>query len=333
MADKTRRNAYSPIANGYGDPDPDLAELIAALTETANAQDAPGLASGPTPGTGTAAIKAAFAELWQALDLAGSSHEPSHRTVAPARQKTATASDDFADIRAAFAELRQVLDLPAQSANDNLDGHAPDTSTPETTLRELDAAAAEAQACVRWFGQTHEWQRIRQVSDGTRTLISTIREAAGDYWAEVRQDIRVRGFARTVAARACRSIADAAGALARHLERSAQPTRASRGAHWLHQAATAFADALMSYVIPGSNERMRDVERLVSDLQRRPEDQLGPSDKRQQDRRTSVSSSTRVARASFPRTLPPAAQIPERDTGRRTACTATGRHRRRSPSR
>ena len=81
MADKTRRNVSSSSANGYGDPDPDLAELIAALTETANAKETHGLISHPTSGAGTAAIKAAFAELWQALDLAGSGQEPSHRTL------------------------------------------------------------------------------------------------------------------------------------------------------------------------------------------------------------------------------------------------------------
>lgn len=310
MADSTLPSANSPVTNVYGDPDPEIADLIAALTDATTAQEGHGSDARLTPGAGTAAIKAAFAELWQAADLTGSSQQHVHDTLDASRHRTTTANGDFADIRAAFAELREALDLPPHSPRDNPNGQAHDSPTsPQTTLPELEAAAAEAQACARWYRQTPEWQRIALVSEATRALMTAIRETAGDYWAELRQDIRVRGFARTVAARIARSVASATGNLARRLEYTGKPTRASRAARWLHCASTEFANALMSYVMPGSNERMHQVKRLISDLGHQPQGQslrLGSSNMRTRGSCASVRSPAKVAQASFPR--PPGAE-------------------------
>ena len=78
----------------------------------------------------------------------------------------------------------------------------------------LDQAAAEAHACARWYRDTPEWQRMNRIGRAARELLQTIREAAGDYWAEIRLDVRVRGFARTLAARVSLAVSGAAHLLA-----------------------------------------------------------------------------------------------------------------------
>ena len=93
-------------------------------------------------------------------------------------------------------------------------------ATDRTPCRLLDQAAAEAQACARWYRDTPEWQRMSRIGRATRELLTAIRESAGDYWAEIRLDIRVRGFARTLAARASLAVSGAAHLLAGRLERA-----------------------------------------------------------------------------------------------------------------
>ena len=101
----------------------------------------------------------------------------------------------------------------------------------------LDQAAAEAQACARWYRDTPEWQRMNRVGRAARELLQTIREAAGDYWAEIRLDVRVRGFARTLAARVSLAVSGAAHLLAGRLERAGhRDTRPWRAAWRLYQA-------------------------------------------------------------------------------------------------
>src|SRR5215471_6005878 len=86
--------------------------------------------------------------------------------------------------------------------------------------RLLDRAVAEAHACARWYREAPEWQRITTINRAARELIDTIREAAGDYWAEIRHDIRVRGFARTLTARVARAVSQNARMLAGRLDRT-----------------------------------------------------------------------------------------------------------------
>ncbi len=172
-------------------------------------------------------------------------------------------TDGFDDIRSAFADLRRVLDLPAGGRHARGSAQPPDPSA----SRLLDRAAEEAQACARWYRDTPEWERITTISRATRELIRTIREAARDYWAEIRQDIRVRGFARTLAARVCLAVSGAAHVLAGRLERSGRGnTRIWRAAWGLHRATTTFADRIMRYTPPESPDRTADARRIIDDL-------------------------------------------------------------------
>ena len=119
----------------------------------------------------------------------------------------------------------------------------PASETDAASDRLVDQAAAEAQACARWYRDTPEWQRITAISRAARDLLTTIRQASGEYWAEIRQDIRVRGFVRTVAARASLAVSGAAHVLAGRLEKAGhKDTRIWRAASGLHRATATFAD-------------------------------------------------------------------------------------------
>jgi len=226
-------------------------------------------------------IRAAFASLRGALELPadGSQADPGNPVPGPAPAQpppAATAgyarpapeADDFGDIRAAFAALRGVLDLPAQGRHTRAPG-PPEADT--ASDRMLDRAAAEAQACARWYRDTPEWQRITTVSRAAQDLITAIRQASGDYWAEIRQDIRVRGCIRTVAARASLAVSGAAHILAGRLERAGhKDTRIWRAAWGLHRATATFADRVMRYTPPRSPDRMGEVRHIINDLGQRP---------------------------------------------------------------
>jgi hypothetical protein len=171
----------------------------------------------------------------------------------------------FADIRAAFAELRQALDLPPE------DGFSPSADTPRRAgpadeFARLDDALAEARACANWYRDAPEWERIGTVTEAARALMTAIRNAAGDYWAEVRQDIRVRGFTRTVAARTARTISHAADALARRLADAGHGhTYAWKAAMRLHAAATS-ASRVISYPAASAG-RMDQTAGIIAGLQ------------------------------------------------------------------
>jgi hypothetical protein len=180
----------------------------------------------------------------------------------------AAGADDFGDIRGAFADLRRALDLPVRGRHASGPG-APGADAAVGRL--LDQAAAEAQACARWYRDTPEWQRITTISRAARDLITAIRQASGDSWAEIRQDIRVRGVVRTVTARVSRAVSGAAHILAGRLEKAGhQDTRIWRAAWGLHRATATFADRVMRYTPPGDPGRMGDVRHIIDDLGQRP---------------------------------------------------------------
>jgi hypothetical protein len=221
-------------------------------------------------------IRSAFAAMRDALGLSAASPEtgPGRPAPAPAaasrppRGEPGPAADGFTDIQAAFTDLRDILGLPARGRHARSDGHPGGTGA--SIADALDQAAAEAQACARWFRDTPEWQRISTVGRAARDLITAIREAAGDYWAEIRLDIRVRGFARTLAARTALAVSGAAHVLAGRLERAGhRDSRVWRAAWRLHQATTTFANRIMRYTPPGSPDRMREARRIIDDLGQR----------------------------------------------------------------
>jgi N12 class adenine-specific DNA methylase/superfamily I DNA/RNA helicase len=224
-------------------------------------------------------IRRAFAAMRDTLGLSASSPEPGPGQPAPAPSPAAVASrpprgepapaiDSFTDIQAAFADLREILGLPAHGRHARSDGAPGGIGT--SVADALDRAAAEAQACAHWYRDTPEWQRIGTVSRAARDLVTAIREAAGDYWAEIRLDVRVRGFARTLAARTALAVSGAAHILAGRLERAGhRDTRTWRAAWRLHRATTTFANSVMRYTPPGHPDRMREARRIIDDLGQR----------------------------------------------------------------
>jgi hypothetical protein len=278
-------------------------------------------------------IRGAFALLRNALDLGGTAGlamgyapYPSFTAppvLAPAGTEPARAAGPpaggFDDIRAAFADLRQVLDLPAGGRHARGPGGPPD----DRDGRLLDRAAEEAQACARWYQDTPEWQRIATIGRAARELITAIRDAAKDWWAEIRQDIRVRGFARTVASRVCLGVSASAHLLASRLERHGRAgTRTWRAASGLHRATSTYADRIMKYTPPGA-DLMADARRILGDLDgaRRPAHASGVSGTEREE------NPVRLARTSFTGRPTVVNSAPAAEPAQRPAPqTATRRH-------
>ena len=130
------------------------------------------------------------------------------------------------------------------------------------------------------------------MSGAAAALLAAFRSAAGDYWAEISRDLRVRGFTRTVTARTCRAVSAWAGRLAGTLERDGkQRTPAWRAASRLHAAAAAYASHVIGYPRPGSHDRVRDAGTVISALAARRQD-------RQPD--TGVETAPAIAALGFP---------------------------------
>ena len=174
--------------------------------------------------------------------------------------------DGFADIWDAFAQLRDALGLPetVQGAEAAAQSASQDRSGP-VSASVFDDAIAEARACAAWYRDTPEWQRITQVTDAARALVTAIRGAAGDYWDDISRDVRVRGFIRTVTARTSRAVSGWAGILAGKLEEDGRrDTLAWRAMSRLHRVAAACAGRVIGYLPPDrTQDRIRDAERII----------------------------------------------------------------------
>jgi N12 class adenine-specific DNA methylase len=257
-------------------------------------------------------IRSAFAAMRDVLGLSAASPEAAPGKPAPApaaaasrppRGEPGPAADGFPDIQAVFADLRDILGLPARGRHARSDG--PSGGTDASAADALDHAAAEAQACARWYRDTPEWQRISTVGRAARDLITAIREAAGDYWAEIRLDIRVRGFARTLAARTALAVSGAAYVLAGRLEQAGHmDSRIWRAAWRLHLATTTFADRVMRYTPPGSPDKTREALQIIDDLGQRRNRPGQPRPGRHAGSRsaggTQAPNASTLASASFP---------------------------------
>jgi N12 class adenine-specific DNA methylase/SAM-dependent methyltransferase len=286
------RRAYVPVGQPI-DEDPLLTELDRVLTAILERRRTTAVRA--TAGDDFADIRATFALLRDALWTAavGSNDADSVRRtvdgavgpVEPARMPAdqdehATGTSDFDDIRTAFADLRHVLELPGHGKHARGADPHPDVPSAAVAGKLLDQAAAEAQACARWYRDTPEWQRITKIGRATRELIAAIREASGEYWAEIRQDIRVRGFTRTLATRVSRAVSGTASLLASRLERAGhRDTPAWRAAWRLHQATATYADRIMRHALAPTEhpDRMNDVRRIIDELGRRPPKTSEPS--------------------------------------------------------
>ena len=269
----------------------ELDHVLAAITERRRAAAVPPGADG----TSFADIRAAFTILRRALDLPGlagnddagpaaavsGAAQPASAPPRAADDGAAAPHGEFSDIRAAFASLRDVLGLPAPGGQDRPAAPGPDAATGPDTGWLLDQAAAEAHACARWYRDTPEWQRMSRIGRAARELLTAIREAAGDYWAEIRLDVRVRGFARTLAARVSLAVSGTAHLLAGRLEHAGhRGTRPWRAAWRLHQATATFANRVMNYIPPGAPARMDEARRIIDDLGRGTRRPGGPEPSR-----------------------------------------------------
>jgi N12 class adenine-specific DNA methylase len=242
----------------------------------------------------------------------------------PARSRN-PAPSGFDDLRSAFADLRSILDLPAAGRHARGSDLGPD----ESASRLLDQAVEEAQACARWYRDTPEWQRITSIGRAAQELIGAIREAARDYWAEIRQDIRVRGFTRTLAARVCLGVSGAAHVLASRLEQSGRGnTRTWRAAWGLHRTTATYADRIMRYTPPRSPDRMTDARRIIDDLGARHRSGHAPAHAGDgaQPKPAHAPDPVRLARASFTTRVPRPGGTPLDEPAHRPAAQAAQRH-------
>ena len=270
----------------------ELDHVLAAITERRRAAAAPP----GSDGNSFADIRAAFTVLRHALDLPGPARngdgarpaaapsgaaQPASAPPRAAHDGAAAAHGEFSDIRAAFAGLRDVLGLPAPGGQDRPAAPGTDGVAEPDPGRLLDQAAAEAHACARWYRDTPEWQRMSRIGRAARELLTAIREAAGDYWAEIRLDIRARGFARTLAARVSLAVSGTAHLLAGRLERAGhRGTRPWRAAWRLHQATATFGDRVMNYTPPGAPTRIDEARHIIDDLGRSTRRTGGPEPSR-----------------------------------------------------
>jgi hypothetical protein len=273
-------------------------------------------------------IRSAFKLLRSALDIGGpaglvTGYAPYPSFAAPPVppraasdpvRSAARGAGEFDDIRSAFADLRRVLYLPEGGRHARGSAQPPDSSD----SRLLDRAAEEAQACARWYRDTPEWQRISTIGRAARELVTAIRDAAKDYWSEIRQDIRVRGFARTLTSRVCLAVSGTAHILAGRLERAGRgSTRMWRAAWGLHRATATYADRIMRYTPPQRADRMTDARRIIDDLdaRRRPAHSSGTRAEHPQNPVT-------LARTSFTARPPHPGPVPAADPVHRTAPAA-----------
>jgi hypothetical protein len=275
------------LAAGRDEPQGELTGLAGVLAAIADHRQARRASSARAPGghhEGFEPIWAAFASLRQELGLpapGGSPGDPDRTAILPGQRQRpprsraesgARRADDsrWADIRQAFGELRLVLDLPP--AGTGAPGSPASGGTDQLTaeaLRRLDDAMAEAAASARWFAGTAEWRRTARITAAAGSLAAAIRESAAEYWTDIRRDMRVRGFLRTVAARACQAIAQSARELARIIaRRRRQDSVGWRAAHRLHREAALAADRLMGYAAPDSGRRMREVREIINAMPR-----------------------------------------------------------------
>ncbi|MFJ8864097.1 hypothetical protein ACIRD8_37610 [Streptomyces sp. NPDC102451] len=76
-----------------------------------------------------------------------------------------------------------------------------------------DTAASDLQS-------SPEWQRIQSIRGAMGHLMTTIRERAGEYWKELRTDVRFQGFWKSVSIRTCEAISRLATAGADRIRRT-----------------------------------------------------------------------------------------------------------------
>ena len=165
-ADPARSRSHAEAPGGGADGaslTEELERLLAALRERGAGAD----------GSDFSDIRASFAAVRNALSLPAASQETGPAQPAPAllpypepapaaasqppRGEPGPAADGFSDIRETFADLRDILGLPASGRHARGDGPPDDADA--AVARALDQAAAEAQACARWYRDTPEWQR------------------------------------------------------------------------------------------------------------------------------------------------------------------------------
>lgn len=250
MADERESPSPGRTVPRAGSPDRERVSSSGPADETAPEDDA-------TLDTGVADVITALSE--------HGAHDP--------KGSSSIQADSFTDIWDTFARLRDALGLPSGMGT-AADPAGPSRSEPVSAAL-LENAMAGARGAAAWYRDSPEWQNLTRVTYAARTLVDAIRSAAGDYWSEISQDIRVRGFVRTVAARACRAVASCAGALAAKLEQAdGRQSAAWRAISLLHRTASPAANQIIGYQPP-----VHEADRIIAALERR---QAAPTEARQQ---------------------------------------------------
>ncbi|MFI1568472.1 SNF2-related protein [Streptomyces sp. NPDC020490] len=131
----------------------------------------------------------------------------------------------------------------AAPASDDQDDAAPPRRRDPEPVNEALRQADEHSAALQNFP---EWQRLQTVRGATAHLWNVLREKAGAYFEQLRNDIRVQGFWRTISIRTTAVLATGAQALAD------LAARGRRGGDLpTAQALLGLGDAALTYSTPG----------------------------------------------------------------------------------
>ncbi|MGW6707435.1 hypothetical protein ACWGDE_21445 [Streptomyces sp. NPDC054956] len=106
----------------------------------------------------------------------------------------------------------------AEVAESAVPAKAPEPSVVPKAGADVNAALRGADARADTLKNHREWQRIQTVRGALGHLWEGMKEKAGPYWENLKADIRVQGFLKTVSIRACEAISSSASALARKLQ-------------------------------------------------------------------------------------------------------------------
>lgn len=190
-------------------------------------------------------------------------------TIPPGQERAGNLGHGLTDLLAEIEQINQRLTRHEQQLlagieqiNERLvrheNGHPAKTTAPSRRPpAPLDRETRAANAFNRWLDDTpdREWQRISTACAAAGATLTVLRDQAGSWWGDVREDIRVYGVLRTVAARACRTVAGLAAQLAARLDGKI-PAPAVTALNRLAQAARDTAHHLMTTGAPGRVTRL-----------------------------------------------------------------------------
>ncbi|MER5182642.1 hypothetical protein ABT009_30545 [Streptomyces sp. NPDC002896] len=232
------REEDSVLYDGYGTPQWRLKTASTATSATKHqAQDPPS-----TPTT----------DAYDPVDIreAFKAVEEAWADIVPHEQ--GTVEDLLTAVDGPLRELEQrwqrTVPLPQAAEEQEAAAAQPDRAEPPVGRRDpapVNAALRQADTHAAALSNLPEWQELQTLRGATTHLWNVIRERAGDYFEQLRSDVRVQGFWRTVSVRTTEKIAEWARA-------GADGLRRGRGGDLpTAEALLNLSDAALTYSTPG----------------------------------------------------------------------------------